>query len=569
MSSTKPWHWYFLSSIPIAIYFTIIWLNTVNAPFFDDFYEVLFPLLLYREAETPITSLQGLFWQYFQHYCFYNKSVYWANDLITGRANFILFTLIGNFGLLAYFLLLTRKIQKQHLFILPCISAVFFSIYPSLVTLLSSGSLQMFTSMTFVLATLLLLEKEHTTLTIATACIMCWIAVFTQANNVLLLPISFVILLDNMQKKKATLFSLTALVWIFSCLLCFSLYYTQKDIAAITQFLAARLPYQSQISNPIQEIIVNFLASLASLPIRDGSNPLHATPIGTLHLFLIIFFLKNGWKSNRALTLLLLFCVLTLLSISVMRTPYFGSSAFVDRYKLYTTSIICIELLLAPVIFSSRWWVPIIAALAIFIGAYSYYLNISSFTAFRSYREQSALTWFTSGRIHSLPLANAILDEAYATKLYNPALITPWHTLQPLSIEPIGRCPDANTTSDLKLQITNNSNSRAVLFDIDIKPSQSQSLPTELWLCGENTYHIKLPTSAVNAASLPPHLVIIEKKSITPSNKKYQIKLGTSKDIWDSGLTVDMQFYPQIPEDCIKQKEWQAVLPRLFSHYCH
>lgn len=556
----QPIYWYLLASIPATLYLSFVWLNAINAPLSDDFYDTLFVLLRHHSSESLGTDLAWLLWQYHQHFNIYDRLVYWLSTFFSDTVNFYHFTWIGNLGLVTYFLLLTSTLQRKQLFILPCVSVVFFNLYFEEIAFWSMGSLQQLTIMAFTLATLLLLDTGRS---ILAACAICWLAAFTQSNEILLIPLGFIILLDNVRQKKQPLLNSTLFIWSVSNLLCLALFYLHQNISAFDQFFVKNSSYHA--ANPIRDIIINFLASLMGLPFGQGSNPLYAAPLGALHFFLIIFFLWRGWQHNRALTLMLLFCSLSLLAASITRTPHSGPTAYVARYKIFTTSIICLEMILASKIFPIGRWVPAIAILATITGGYSYYMNGSYVAYRRQFKEQQIMHWLASGRIQSLALADAILDESYVTALYDPVRDIPQYPALPIAIEATNRCPDINTPPMMtsKLNLVSAPNSRAVLLTANMR--SAPPLFT-LWLCGKANYRVTLKPPT-NRKQQWTELAIIEKRQVSPD--KYHLLLEESGKIQDSNLVINTDFQSQISEDCTKHKDAiQALVPALWNYYC-
>lgn len=560
--------WYVLAALPALLYFTFLITTAANTPYHDDFYDVFVPLFLYHDSGTIPEALLGLLWQYHQHFVVYDRLVYWLSSLLTRTIHFDALIALGNASLAIFFLQLCRGIKPDNLYILPCASAVLFNLYFNENQYWAMGSLQQLTIMAFTMAVLRLLDNSSS---IIAACFFCWLAVFTQSNETLVIPLGFLLLLDNILRGQMKWLDRTVIIWTISSISCLALFYSIQNVTRVDRFFQTLAMYHTD--TPITDIVVNFLASLAALPFKDDSLPLHAALPGALHLLLIVFLFLRGWKHDRALCLMLLFCTVSLLAASVARTPHYGPTAFISRYKLFSSAIICIELLLLSKAFHARRFFPLLFALSVLSSAYSYYLYADPVRDYNRYREQKIMEWFYSGIIVTFPLANAILDEAYVKELYNPVRDLPDYPTIPAAIEPVSVCPaSVETATHEQLQIVSSPSSRAILIGTNESSQFVDKTDVIFWLCGEKSYRIAMrPTFGKyrDPALRWQELAIVEKMRV--ASGKYRILLQTGDKIVAAQDTADTGFMPdKHPVDCDQHRETlPEFVPLLYARYCN
>jgi hypothetical protein len=557
-----------LAIIPAAIYFFYLLSHITNTPYHDDFYDVLAPLILYQDSTDITGSLKSLFWQYHQHYMAYNRLVYWAHNLFTPIINFKTIIIIGNFSLVALFLQLCINTRKQDLFILPLASAIFFNLYTNESTFWAMTAVQNLAVVAFTFAALQFLYSGKS---IFSACIFSWMAAFTQSNGILIIPLGFILLIAAQKREEKCISNKDLLLWIASSAACLTLFYAFENVSKMDRHFATLSPYHTD--TPIQDITINFLASLASLPFKDGSSPLLGAILGAIHFPIIGFFIWRSWKNNRALSLMLVFCALSLLSASIMRTPHQGPTAFVSRYKILCTTILTIEMLLLPQLISSRKAIMIPACIfALCINAYSYFMNSEYVKSYTFFRQQQLMEWFYSGDITAFALANAILDDAYNRGMYNPGRDIDYDAL-PTDITEAENCPAITDKLNNKtLHLATKPYSRGALIwsnhpdtnDAPIEPT------TAIWLCGEKAYKLfpgKTVTIEMWSGKKKDQLLILEKNRFLPGS--YQVLVETRTGVAALDTPIDTLATPATPKDCATYKE--AILdmyPLLYERYC-
>jgi hypothetical protein len=565
--------WYGLAAIPAAIYFYFLLSTAANTPFHDDFYDVFVPLFLYEEGTTLLESLRGLLWQYHQHFVVYDRIVYWFIHLLSPSVHFDYLIAIGNASLLVFLWQLSRALKPEQLFILPCVSALLFNLYFHENQYWAMGSLQQLTIMAFTLAALQILDAGKSVLA---ACLFCWLAVFTQSNEMLLIPLGFLLLFHNAFHRynrlsaSELLHDRPLIIWTVSSVVCLAVFFSHENISNINRLFELHSSYHTD--TPLTDIIVNFLSSLASLPWRDDKSPMLGLLPGSLHLLLIIFLLRRGWQHNRALALMLLFCVVSLLSASLLRTPHQGPTAYVSRYKIFTTAILCIELVLASGIFSLRQWFPLLFSSAIAICGYSYYMHASEVREQNTHRQQKTLEWFYSGRIKSFATADSILDEAYVRGFYNPARDLAADPTLPHSIDRVDQCPQSHATaSNTLVQIYTEPDSRAILIGSSESKQFLDTRRVTIWFCGKQSYRITLKASPGQRV-LPSKnwltLVIVEKSRLAPDS--YHLLMEKDGETLAVTQLANSAFIPaQRSDNCEAYGDkLEEYMPLLFNRYC-
>lgn len=549
--------------IPMAVYFYFIAIYTTNTPFTDDLYDALFTLIKYRASNTITEAVRSLSWQYHQHFVLYDRIVYWVFYTLTNTINFRTLVFIGNTSLVIFFLQIVSSVKHYRNLALPAISLVIFSLYFDEDTFGSMGSIQQLGIMAMTLAVFQLLNKSNF---IFTACMIAWLAIFTQSNEILIIPLGLLLLLDNIYRGRDKIINKNIIIWTLSSITCLIIFTAFNRISEINDFSLKLSPFRETTTNT--DILINFLASLASLPLKSTDNIIYAAPTGAIHLVIICLIFFKSWKVNRPLSLMLAFCFLSLLSAAIIRTPV-GPMASVSRYKIFCVGIIAIEVALLTNILNRKYWLIFLFLFAACLNAYSYYMNTEYVSGYEIRRGKTIMQWFYYDEITNLPLANAILDEAYSTDLYNPARDMNYAAI-PLSITERKHCPEPDSHNSLTITLRTVPSSRAALLSVQKPHGIAAPIPDSLWLCGQKNYQIVTPKTENTRHLTSPdgqQMVILEKRLF--SEDEYLLMHQTDSHVTATNIKINTRFSPRQSRDCERHKEGlQLLLISLYDQYC-
>jgi hypothetical protein len=464
---------------------------------------------------------------------------------------------------LFFFIQIVAGIKNNKLITIPAISAALFNLYFEEQTFQAMG-IQQISFMAMTLAVFQLIDKGKYMLL---ACAISWLAIFTQSNDLLIIPFVGAILLEDIYNKRSKFSKNQILLWTVSSIICFIVFFTLKDITAWNKHFIKMSPFSQKTG--VSDIVLNFFASMASLPFTKPERIPYAAPIGAIHFAITIIIFLKSWKTNRPLSLMLVFCIVSLLAAALMRTAVSGPIAFVSRYKIYCAVIIAIEIALLSDMINRARWLLILLVFAFCLTAHSYYMNADYIADYKVRREKAVMQWFYYDEISNLPLVNAILDEAYSTKLYSPAIDINYAAI-PTRITEEKDCPRPNAQKEVTITLRTVPSSRAALLSVQKPHGVAAPIPDALWLCGPKNYHV-IPRRTEDTRHLTSpdgqQMVILEKSLFAEG--EYQLMHQSGTEITSTSIKIDMIFSPKQSRDCTRHKDTLLTLfPSLYSRYC-
>lgn len=426
------------------------------------------------------------------------------------------------------------------------------------------GSIQQFSIMAMTLGFFQLLDRKM----MLPACTVCWLAIFTQSNETLLIPLGFILLLDNIFRHRHPWNNREIVIYSINSLICLVIFMKLNRISIVDQHLLDLSPFRDATKNT--DIALNFFASLLSLPLSNEEKIPQMGAAGFLHLVIAIYIIFRSWKENRPLSLMIIFCILSLLTIAIVRTPTGGPVALVSRYKIFCIGMIATEIALLANILKGYRHLILISALAFITNIYGYYMNIDFIVYSKNYLEKSIMRWMYLDDISSLPLANAILDEAYTTNIFNPAKDIDYAAL-PTNIINTDECPSTTLQqNNLKISAKTNTSSRAVSLSVQKPHGVSAPIPDQLWLCGNRNFRVTPPKTDIthNLTSPDGQQMVILEKQLFPEDE-YQLMYQIDDRIYWTTITINTAYTPQKSRDCERHRNvLQTLVPKLNAHYC-
>ncbi len=560
------YRWWMLSAlVPMAAYFILLCIRVTDTPYQDDFLDILQPAVMMHESDSWLTFLKAAFWQYHQHMVVYDRLVYLLVSIFTDAIDFRILTVIGNLGLLIYAIALMSRIDKTQAFLLPCIAAIIFSLYHEEQTFWAMAAVQQFTIMAFTIFSFMLLNTRKKN--IALAGFFAGLALFTQSNEALILPLGFCILLDDFFRDKGKQQRVNLVLWAGCCLLIlvpFLLLNNTGDGMILPPDTVVLQGYAAWLA-----IVEGFFASLVSLPFTIQDPVVLPAVVGAGHGLLILYLMIKGWRHDRVVVCLMLFCLLSLLAASIMRTPYYGSSAYVARYKIFCSSIICGEMILASKVFGGRIrLMPCCLVLALVICGHSYYKNMGYIKHTENFRNRKAVEWLYKGVMESMPFSASILAAAYDAGIYSP-VTNAAGPVMPLDIHEIAVCPDITAWPSTPFVVQQGAAQTRGIMLLLRGAWVTESQPDQVWLCGKKSFHISLR----NLADYPQiqasrWLVLLEKKQFPVDSYRVALTKNGKGFVVDGNVDTHLQVNKEI-EHCRAYKSVLASrLPELYGRYC-
>lgn len=554
--------------LPGLIFFSAIASLATNTPRADDFFEILFSLILSGEAENWPDRVRAYFWQYSQHFGLFNRSLGGLIIALMGEVNFQVIVLCSCLGLPLLSYLLSRELPANtpHTIYLG-LGFILCNFYVHEALLVSTGNLMILFLPVLSLACLQAARQGQLIL----SAILCTVATFSISSSILLTGLVGLLLLWQSWQTRSALIDRSVIGWsIFSaCLLAVFLW--QQNINHFNH--ATELYLKRDIAHPLLWGTANFLAAFASLPFdeyRDSALIPYAAILGSIHLIGCLWLTLKSWQRFPVLTLMLGLCVLSLLATCVLRVTTQGDTAFVGRYKLFLCIIIAIELIFIsqlPAISATKK--KLFAISCVVLGLFSY---VQLYPVLQQIIEQRSLNlyrWGTTGKYEDFTLSAEILEDAYRQGIYNPfnAVDSPLHVTA-VAITP-QECPLDQSEIHHGISSYTRLRSIGISAEINRELHRQHGAPDAAWLCGEqHSYRIALhPTQAWdhNNKLL---LFVIEKSTIADDN--YQLILGFDNHHFRYQHIIDGRHHQQR-----RQKNdhchplSKALFPSVWQRYCN
>ena len=404
---------------PIVTYFGILTATSVNIPYLDDYDTILGYLQADQTAGTLSQRLQLILEPHVEHRLAFVRGIALLSLTTTETVDFRLLAGWGNFGLLAltgalFGVFRRREATTDRLLLFLPVSFLLFQPQAWDAWFWATSSLSNLWVLPLALLTFIALDRGTTSM-LFLAFGLGAVAVVTQANGLLVLPIGCGILLLRRQ-------SIAALVWGAFSILVTILYWHDLSLPSSSPTMSETV--SSLV--PILHYAVNFLGSAAGF-----GNPVASFLAGVLVVFSAVFFCIRDGSRNLPLLALLALLISSALLNAVAREHIGGPDYALEapRYRSYAAAVLAVTYLAWA---ESAWTFrqrQIAVAIALAIGiafntaSYAVYLGKAQSVAKRL--EQGLEHWEHLGRGLRYPhpaRANAILAAAVRDGLYHPPL---------------------------------------------------------------------------------------------------------------------------------------------------
>lgn len=558
--------WATLGCVPLVVYSVLLFRYMANVPYLDDYYDNLFTLLLLRDAHSLTAFWDAISWQYHQHLMLYNRVLYLVYRLFTDQMDFRHMMWIGNASLLAFWVILCTRIRNAAWYLVFCLSAMLFNLYHEGLSFFPVAATLQIGIMFYSFLVFFWLDRDPPRLVAAS--VLTAVMVLTQSNEMLLLGLGWLILLSSPVTGRIRFLSASVIRWSVA-----------SGITLMVFLLVNRvgmdMPRDPTIPvvhgmEWVRSVLQSFFASLVSLPYTVGDDMRVPAVFGVLHFVLLLFFVFRGWPHEKAVVAMMLFCLLSLLSASVMRTPVYGPSAYVERYKIYCSTLICCEMLLGAVFWGkNRWFAAACVVLAVVVNFHGFYKNHDYVANNKNFKDNRMLEWFYNNHIQEMPFASSILGEAYETGIYHAGKDTGEPVL-PLSMARVVDCPSV-TRNVVSTEITVRSAPASYGVAFTAPVPLTTTLPDTLWLCGPQSYMIERNRETISA--LPSErgrvvFLLLEKRDITQGH--YRVLAKDDTGVYPvAGTVMAPRESHQLPSDCFRDADTVSKLvPLIYQRYC-
>jgi hypothetical protein len=488
----------------VAIYGCVVYRHADNIPKWDDFPDILQFLDRWLAAKSVAEKLSVLVIQTNEHILLVNHLVILCQYYAIGHLNFAWLIYIGNLFYLGSSLTLWSfyRSSAQRAFCFAIVMLTGVSFYPCESTLWAMTALSNQAVILFSLLAIYAITRKSASLLLAM--LLAGLAVFSQSNGLLVLPIIAFYLASAKARDKL-------LAWCFFSAGLVALYVnwfspaSQQDSSLIT--VLHQLPWRS-----FALAIPTFFASFGSTMFTqtDALSATLAFFIGCA-VFSMICMQAIRRQYDLPVALALGFLVLSLLSLAAYRGLIGGLAiAFISRYKMYGAYVLTAGVLLSPVLqekfrTSLRWQLSILS-IAILYFAWSFPANLPQSQLIDGDLYGSLQRWVEDGDLRRargffVPDADSYLFTAVKNGTYSPlVLISEKQIIN--KVQALEECPLPNSTTESAgteppLKIIHK-NPNALGIKIIVHPDTLHvSAPQVVTLCSEqHSYQFTIPARA-------------------------------------------------------------------------
>lgn len=516
MKKTAPLSLLFAASIvvPLGLYFWVLSAFAVNAPQLDDYMDTLVVMSAFREAGSWVEKLSLLFAQYHEHRYLTGHALAALFMTFFGALDFRFLMVAGNLALLGFAVLLARQfsIPRSSLLVYPLTALMLFNLQAPGSMFWATAAWAHYGLLFFALASFVALVSPRAGVRYGVTALCATLALFTQANGIVVLLLLFLFAAGDYRFNRASLFSgRFVLFCLCLCLLLLAVYFAGFDSSQrVGETRLGGLQLLGMIAGNLLQVVLGFLLFLGGLfaGVDDTGNSLLIFSSAFTGLLVLAAF---GWlcfcyrtQALYPLKLLMLLVFASAVSVACLRVSALGiSQALQAHYKIYS-GISILFLLFVVLLWSgrlapNRQWIARVAVLSVAFGiaGFSYVRGLPLVAEKRDLLVNDFNQWLETNRLEQpavrfyVPKYNRKLHQALSTGVYNPAvLLHPSRQLRDVETE--DRCPPGATPGD-GLALSWRKGAWGVRLWGDLRFDVDRDDGQQLWLCSpEAAYRLTL-----------------------------------------------------------------------------
>ena len=328
-------------AVPPLIFYTILFRRASNIPYFDDYAAVL--AFLNQAVQLRTISARASFLrasQVGQFKLWFLQTVAWLQVGVCGHVDLRVLDAIGNGFILVVVFLLWKMFLPNHkdfatrlAWFVPVSWLLFQLQYWDTLDWATSG-LQHVPVLAFSLGVIYLLGRRERWAFAAAIAFMI-LAVASDGNGVLTVPIGLLILATGRHTQRAAVWLVASAGWIATYAYGYQLVLTERDTQGsvfMLQHAGAHYSIVSALLRLRPVYVLSFIGSAGGLPWKQGSV--------ILGILLCGFFVSMAWRGyirrNPTVSYCVLFLMLTAIGVSCLRSDYGVSQSLSSRYAAYS-----------------------------------------------------------------------------------------------------------------------------------------------------------------------------------------------------------------------------------------
>ena len=486
--------WYALAGAGIAYYLLTVIQLADNAPKFDDLNDVFGFFKLLALAQTPLQKVGAFFYPNNEHITLVNHLIYFAQYQLFGEIRFYPLILVGHCIIIATACLLGAVIDNaRRPFYFAAITLGYLNLYYwdssfKAMTAISNQAVILFSIATFF--SMIRLHK------ISLALVCAFLAMFSQANGMLVWPLGLLVLLLDRRWQPTKWRCIT--IWVIAATLAIAIFSWAHHIYGAPSPVTAEMFFLQLQKFPALPLLstLAFLGSTAFAP----PQAILAACAGIGALLVFAWHAFRHPDRNKLALAIAFFLLASAMTAGIMRGMVYGdaSAALDSRYKMYSVAFVLLSLALWCDQTSRPIRRPVLAALLLLV---SFYLHASSYRQIPSIQQQaqkfsdSYRYWLIDGdfrrqALYFPPMSDHFLFAAEHLRLFDFMQFAPdGAILAPLPAVSGRTCPPTPAPADhCPMTIRHRGNAIAVAIDVealDGNISHQPALPANITLCDE------------------------------------------------------------------------------------
>lgn len=396
--------------VPVAAFFAVFFLYSVDVPFNDDFDAVLAFLLKYLSYDNLSDKLSLILSQHNEHRIVSVRLSTLALYKATGAVDFRVLMLAGSLAIpaMAFFLYKASKSEFKGAVFLPAIFIIFQPQYYESI-FCAMAALSNFHVILFALASFYFLSREGSpSFALAVACAV--IASYTQGNGIFVFPIGAALLLLSKRYRAVA-------VWAAIGAAVIALYFHGYSKPVGHPEVVATL-----LRDPFG-ILKYFLAFLGA-PVY-----FYFAAGGASLLVFILLVIKGYYRKNPVVFFFLLFLFLTALAASVARAGFGVEQSFALRYRIVSVLIFASLYIGGMETLGRERARKLLPAFLVLTAAFNVFSYLDMMNGIRMEARELSLSvvkWKASGAglfYRDGEAAGAMVDEMIKKGIYSPDLL--------------------------------------------------------------------------------------------------------------------------------------------------
>ncbi|MBI2412140.1 MAG: hypothetical protein HYV24_02915 [Deltaproteobacteria bacterium] len=396
--------------LPVAAFFAVFFLYSVDVPFNDDFDAVLAFLLKYLSCDNLSDKLSLILSQHNEHRIAFVRLSALALYKATGAVDFRVLMLAGTLAIpaTAVFLYSASKREFKGAVFLPAIFIIFQPQYYESI-FCAMAALSNFHVILFALASFYFLSREGA-LSFALAVACAAVASYTQGNGIFLFPVGAAMLLLSRRYRPS-------LIWAAIGAAVIALYFHGYSKPVGHPEVASTLLHDPRA------VIKYFLAFLGA-PVY-----FYYAAGGASLLVFILLVIKGYYRKNPVVFFFLVFLFLTALAASVARAGFGVEQSFALRYRIVSVLIFASLYIGGMEMLGRERARKLLPAFLVLTAAFNVFSYLDMMNGIRMEARELSLSvvkWKASGAglfYRDGEAAGAMVDEMMKKGIYSPDLL--------------------------------------------------------------------------------------------------------------------------------------------------